>query len=215
MRILALNASPRRDGNSSQLLAAAVDGATAAGADVSSVFLADRVSGMLDDCRACRGSDGRCTIADGYDSLMLDQVVPADGLLIATPLHYYGMSARLKAFFDRVFCYTSASAPDAGKVLSALPGKRIGLLVASEETYPSAPLGLVHQIQEIARYNRQHLVGVIYGHGNSRGDVAQDPRRPLDQAAELGRTLFTAPSTDYRFDTPRPDSVWGTGQGSE
>lgn len=139
---------------------------------------------------------------------MLDQVVPADGLLIATPLHYYGMAARLQAFFDRVFCYTAGEAPEADQVLAALPGKRIGLLIASEETYPSAPLGLVHQIQEIARYNRQHLVGVVYGHGNSRGDVAKDPRRPLDQAAELGRTLFTAPTTDYRFDTPRRSSVW-------
>lgn len=209
MRVLALNASPRRDGNSSHLLGAAVDGATAAGAEVTSVFLADRVSGVLDDCRACRGSDGRCTIPDGYESLMLDHVVPADGLLIATPLHYYGMSARLKAFFDRMFCYTSGAAPEADRVLSALPGKRIGLLVASEETYPSAPLGLVHQVQEIARYNRQHLVGVVYGHGNSRGDVARDPRRPLDQATELGRTLFTAPANDYRFDTPRAHSVWG------
>lgn len=208
MRILALNASPRRDGNSSQLLAAAAAGATAGGADVSSVFLADHLSGLLNDCRTCRGSDGRCTIPDEYGSLVLDQVVPADGLLIATPLHYYGMAARLKAFFDRVFCYTGGAAPEADQVLSALPGKRIGLLIASEETYPSAPLGLVHQVQEIARYHRQHLVGVVYGHGNSRGDVAKDPRRPLDQAAELGRTLFTAPATDYRFDTPRSHSVW-------
>lgn len=208
MRILALNASPRRDGNSSQLLAAAAGGATAGGADVTSIFLADHVTGVLDDCRACRGSDGRCTIPDDYRSLMLNQVVPADGLLIATPLHYYGMTARLKAFFDRVFCYTAGAAPEADQVLSALPGKRIGLLIASEETYPSAPLGLVHQVQEIARYNRQHLVGVVHGHGNSRGDVAKDPRRPLDQATELGRTLFTAPATDYRFDTQRSQSVW-------
>ena len=84
----------------------------------------------------------------------------------------------------------------------------LGLLVVSEETYPSAPLGLVHQVQEIARYNRQHLVGVVHGHGNSRGDVVQDPRRPLEQARELGRSLFTAPASDYRFDTPRGRSVW-------
>jgi multimeric flavodoxin WrbA len=208
MRVLGLNASPRRDGNSSQLLAAAVSGARAAGDDVSSLFLADHLTGLLDDCRSCRGRDGHCTIPDDYGSMLLDHVVPADGLLIATPLHYYGMSARLKAFFDRVFCYTSAGAPGADRVLAALPGKRIGLLVASEETYPSAPVGLVHQVQEIARYNRQHFVGVVYGHGNARGDVAEDPRRPLEQASELGRTLFTAPATDYRFDTPRGRSVW-------
>jgi multimeric flavodoxin WrbA len=208
MRILALNASPRRDGNSSLLLAAAVEGAVAAGHEVTSAFLGDHVTGVLDDCRRCRASDGACTIPDGYGPLLTRQVVPADGLLVATPLHYYGMTARLKAFFDRVFCYTSPAAPESEDVLRALPGKRIGLLVTSEETYPSATLGLVHQIQEIARYQRQHVVGVVQGHGNSRGDVTLDPSRPIDRARDLGRGLFTLPVSDYQFDTPRGRSVW-------
>jgi multimeric flavodoxin WrbA len=210
MRVLALNASPRRDGNSAVLLAAAVEGAASVSHEVTTVFLGDWVEGMLDDCRTCRGTDGHCSIPDGYGALLSDHVLPADGLLIATPLHYYGMTARLKAFFDRVFCYTSAAAPQADDALRALPGKRIGLLVTSEETYPSAPLGLVHQAQEIARYQRQHLVGVVLAHGNSRGEVAADPSQPIDRARQLGAALFTLPVSDYQFDTPRGHSVWAT-----
>lgn len=193
------------------LLAAAVDGAVAAGHEVTTIFLGDWISGMLDDCRTCRGSDGRCGIPDRYGSLLIEHVVPADGMLIATPLHYYGMTARLKAFFDRVFCYTSPAAPQADVVLPALPGKRIGLLVTSEETYPSAPMGLIHQAQEIVRYQRQHLVGVVQAHGNSRGEVALDPDQPVDRARRLGAALFTLPVSDYRFDTPRSHSVWAAG----
>jgi multimeric flavodoxin WrbA len=211
MRVLALNASPRRDGNSAVLLAAAVEGAASASHDVTTVFLGDWVEGMLDDCRTCRGTDGHCSIPDRYGALLAEQVLPTDGLLIATPLHYYGMTARLKAFFDRVFCYTSAPAPQAADALRALPGKRIGLLVTSEETYPSAPLGLVHQVQEIARYQRQHLVGVVQAHGNSRGEVAHDPSRPVEAARQLGAALFTLPVSDYQFDTPRSHTVWASG----
>lgn len=210
MKVIALNASPRRDGNSSMLLQAAAEGATAAGQEVTSLFLGDWITGMLDDCRACRRDDGTCAIPDRYTALLHDHLMPAEGWLIATPLHYYGMPARLKAMFDRVFCHTSASAPGAGPVLDALPGKRIGLLVTAEETFPSAPMGLVHQIQEIARYQRQHLVGVVHAHGNSRGEVARDPSGPLERARFLGRSLFTLPVTDYRFDTPRATQVWGT-----
>jgi len=210
MRVLALNASPRRDGNSAVLLAAAVEGAASVSHEVTTVFLGDWLEGMLDDCRTCRGVDRQCSIPDRYGALLSDHVLPADGLLIATPLHYYGMTARLKAFFDRVFCYTSAAAPQADDALRALPGKRIGLLVTSEETYPSAPLGLVHQAQEIARYQRQHLVGVVQGHGNSRGEVAADPSQPIDRARQLGAALFTLPVSDYQFDTPRGHSVWAT-----
>jgi multimeric flavodoxin WrbA len=210
VRVLALNASPRRDGNSAVLLAAAVEGAVSAGHEATSVFLGDWIDGMLDDCRTCRGIDGHCSIPDRYGALLTEQMLPAEGLLIATPLHYYGMTARLKAFFDRVFCYTSSAAPHADDALRALPGKRIGLLVTSEETYPSAPLGLVHQTQEIARYQRQHLVGVVQAHGNSRGEVARDPDRPVDRARRLGAGLFTLPVSDYQFDTSRSGSVWAS-----
>jgi multimeric flavodoxin WrbA len=210
VRVLALNASPRRDGNSAVLLSAAVEGAVSALHEVTSLFLGDWVNGMLDDCRTCRGSDGLCSIPDRYGPLLMEHVLPADGLLIATPLHYYGMTARLKAFFDRVFCYTSGAAPQSEDALRAIPGKRVGLLVTSEEAYPSAPLGLVHQAQEIVRYQRQHLVGVVQGHGNSRGEVAADPGQPVDRARQLGAGLFTLPVSDYQFDTPRGHSVWAT-----
>lgn len=215
MRVLALNASSRRDGNSAVLLSAAVEGAVAAGHEVTSLFLGDWVDRVLDDCRTCRDSEGRCSIPDRYGSLLMEHVLPADGLLIATPLHYYGMTARLKAFFDRVFCYTSSAAPMADQALRALPGKRIGLLVSSEETYPSASLGLVHQVQEIVRYQRQDLVGVVRGLGNSRGEVARDPGQPVEQARRLGAALFTLPVSDYAFDTPRSGSVWGSSSDRE
>ena len=56
--------------------------------------------------------------------------------------------------------------------------KRIGLLLASEETYPGATLGIIHQIQEFARYTHGEFVGVVRGVGNSRSDIARDPADP-------------------------------------
>ena len=49
-----------------------------------------------------------------------------------------------------------------------MQGKRLGLAVASEETYPGAALGIVHQIQEFARYTHSDFVGFVHGAGNSR-----------------------------------------------
>lgn len=45
-------------------------------------------------------ADGRCRIDDGYERLILEYVVPADALVIATPLYYYGMAGRLKVRGD-------------------------------------------------------------------------------------------------------------------
>jgi multimeric flavodoxin WrbA len=210
VKVLVVNASPRRDGNSWLLAEAAAGGAREAGHHVDLVHLADSVTGLLRDCRLCRRDvDDECDIGDGYADLLLRRVVPADAVLFATPLHYYGMSGLLKTFFDRIFCYTATRAPNAEQVSAALPGKRIGLLVACEESYRGATLGLVAQVQELTRYNGQDLVGVVVGIGNSRREVQSDPARPLEAAAELGRRLFDIRVTDYRHDTDRANRVWG------
>jgi len=208
VRVLAVGASPRRDGNSAALLQAACEGAREVGHVVTSVHLDDFVGGFLRDCRGCRGPNGSCTIPDSYEQLLLEHLLPADGLLLATPLYWYGMSGQLKAMFDRLFCYMSPGYPESEQVLTGLPQKRVGVLVACEESYPGATLGLHAQLHELMRYLKQELVDVVVGVGNSRGDVALDPSGPLGSAQDLGRRLFEARVADYRFDTPRGHSVW-------
>lgn len=85
-------------------------GVLASGHDAEAVHLSDCVQGMLGDCRTCRNAAGACTIDDRYDELILEKVVHADALVIATPLYFYGMSGRLKTFFDR-FSATRPTAP--------------------------------------------------------------------------------------------------------
>ena len=207
--MLAVNASPRRDGNSSLLVQAAVTGAKEAGHDVTVVQLDDFVDGALRDCRTCRRADGCCSISDDYELLLMDHVLPADGILIATPLYWYGMSGLLKNALDRLFCYMSPGYARSETVLAGLPGKRVGVLVACEESYQGATLGLRAQFQELTRYLKQDLVDVVVGVGNSRGDVCLDPAGPLAAAQAMGRRLFEARVADYQFDTPRGHSVWG------
>ena len=118
------------------------------------------------------------------------------------------MSAQTKAFFDRSFSFYSNAYPQAEQVHQRMSGKRIGLAVASEETYPGAALGIVHQIQEFSRYTHSAFVGVVHGAGNQRGEIARDPRNPLQAARELGREFFTRPYSDYQMDSPRSTQVW-------
>jgi multimeric flavodoxin WrbA len=211
MKVLVLKASPRRDGNSALLADAAAAGAQKAGHEVKVRHLDDVVEGMLRDCRSCRRTDGSCGIDDGYERFLLDDLVPADALVLATPLYWYGMNARLKSAVDRLFCFMSDGYPGSATVLAGLPGKRVAVLIACEESYRGATLGLQAQFQELTRYLRQDLVGVVVGIGNSRGDVRLDPGNPLVAADELGRRLFDVRVTDYRFDTPRANAVWSAG----
>jgi len=210
-RVLVLASSPRRNGNSRRLAETAAEGAREAGHAVEVVHLPDVVTSMLRDCRECRGADGECAIDDGYDDLIINKVLPADGLIYATPLWWYGMSAHLKNFIDRTFCYISESYPRAEEVNRRLPNKHAGLLMSAEESNFGARVAVLSEMHELCRYLHHTFVGFVVGIGNRRGDVEQDPLRPLEAARDLGRHLFDIRSTDYKLDTDRPASVWEAG----
>jgi len=205
--LLVLVGSPRRDGNSALLAQAVERGARQAGSVVSVRFLDDFIAGFLRDERSAgAGAGGQPD--DRYGELFLDQFLPAQGVVFCTPVYWYGMSAQTKAFFDRSFTYYAASHPRSRDVLASMAGKRLGLTLASEESYPGVGMGIVHQVQEFARYTHSQFVGLVHGVGNSRGEVARDPRQPLLAAETLGREFFTRSYSDYRLDTPREHHVW-------
>lgn len=202
--LIILVGSPRRDGNSALLARAVERGAREAGTSTALYFLDDYITGFLGDLK----QSGQAP-QDRYGELFLERFLPARAAVFCTPIYWYGMSAQTKAFFDRSFSYYSASYSGHETVLASLAGKRLGLAVASEETYPGAALGIVHQIQEFARYTHGDFVGMVHGAGNGRGEVARDPRNPVQAAETLGREMFTRKYTDYRLDTPRDHKVWG------
>lgn len=208
-RVLVLSSTPRREGNSRRLAEAVVEGATAAGHDAVFVHLSDHLGGFLRDCRSCRGNDGECTIDDGHRRIFLDLYVPADAVVYASPIWWYGMSGQLKSFLDRMFCYVSNSYPDVERIVEALPGKRAAAVLSAEESNFSARLAITTQLGELCRYLHHDLVGIVVGIGNSRSEVAKDPADPLASARILGERLFDIRVTDYQLDTERSARVWG------
>jgi multimeric flavodoxin WrbA len=208
MKALVLCASPRRNGNSAALAVAAAEGLQEDGHDVEILYAADVLSTFLRDCRQCRDEAGNCTISDNFRDVFNNIFLMSDGFIAATPVYWYGMSAQLKGFFDRMFCYVAATNPASTRVKEAMQGRRIGLLVSSEETFPTVSAGIVHQIQEYCRYTRSTFVGAVHGYGNSRGDIARDPSCPLSAARKFGRTFFTAHASDYHIDSERNASMW-------
>lgn len=98
-RILAIYGSPRRKGNTSMLLKRAVEGARDAGAIVDEVVLRDLKMSPCLEIYGCKET-GRCVIKDDFQKLS-DQLVACDGLMLASPIFFYAVSALTKIFVDR------------------------------------------------------------------------------------------------------------------
>ena len=97
--ITAIYGSPRRQGNTSRLLQQAVAGARDMGASVDEIILRDlKISPCLEIYGCTR--DGDCVIKDGFQQVR-DSILNAKGIMLASPIFFYTVSAHTKIFMDR------------------------------------------------------------------------------------------------------------------
>lgn len=99
MKVLAVSASPRIEGNSDLLCEQFLKGAKEAGNETEKINLAKI---RITPCTACYGcrKTGRCVQKDGMDE-MLAELIQSDVILLATPVYFYSMDAQMKIFIDR------------------------------------------------------------------------------------------------------------------
>jgi len=97
--ILAVYGSPRRKGNTATLLKEAVQGAREAGARVEEIVLRDLKMSPCLEIYGCKGT-GRCVIKDDFQRVY-DQMLACRGLLLASPIFFYTVSAHTKILMDR------------------------------------------------------------------------------------------------------------------
>ena len=97
--ILAIYGSPRRKGNTALLLNKAVEGARDAGAQVDEVILRDLKMSPCLEIYGCLKT-GRCAIKDDFQTVY-DQIVGCQGLILASPIFFYTVSAHTKILMDR------------------------------------------------------------------------------------------------------------------
>jgi multimeric flavodoxin WrbA len=98
-KVLAVYGSPRRKGNTAQLMKQAVAGAREAGAQVEEVVLRDLKMSPCLEIYGCK-KEGRCAIKDDFQELY-DKLKSCDGLILASPIFFYTVSAHTKIMMDR------------------------------------------------------------------------------------------------------------------
>ena len=99
-RILILSSSPRKGGNSDTLCDEFLRGAKEAGNDVEKIFLRDKKINYCTGCSTCSLHHKPCPQKDDAAEI-IDKMVAADVIVMATPVYFYTMSAQMKTLIDR------------------------------------------------------------------------------------------------------------------
>lgn len=99
-KVLILSGSPRKSGNSDLLCDEFMRGAVENGNEVEKIRVAEKKIGYCRACYYCRQSNGVCAIKDDMAEV-LQKMIDADVIVLASPIYFYSIDAQLKAFIDR------------------------------------------------------------------------------------------------------------------
>ncbi|MFW6248292.1 MAG: flavodoxin family protein [Bacteroidota bacterium] len=121
MKIVAVMGSPRKDGNTSQLLGSYLEGIkkTYKKAELLIVYPNEEDIKPCMGCNACKGGSPKVCIIDDDMKQYYKSLIQADVIVLATPVYWFNMSSQLKVFIDRMYGLDLKNFP-AGKKLVLL-----------------------------------------------------------------------------------------------
>ncbi|MBI3931625.1 MAG: flavodoxin family protein [Chloroflexi bacterium] len=99
MKVLGIAGSPRRGGNTDRLLAELIRGAASRGAETKTIILNDLNFISCQHCDACL-KKGNCKYQDDMQ-MVYRELEQADRIVLASPIHFMGVTAQMKAMIDR------------------------------------------------------------------------------------------------------------------
>lgn len=175
--VLIISASPRKNGNSDTLCDRFALGAAEKGHHVEKIFIADKNIGYCRGCGVCNSAH-KCIQKDDMAEI-LDKMVNADVIVLATPVYFYSMDGQMKTFIDRtVPRYTEISGKDFYFIMTAADTQKESL-ERTMETFR----GFTEDCLDNARE-----AGIIYGTGAWHiGEIQSEPA--YIQAYEMGRNV--------------------------
>jgi multimeric flavodoxin WrbA len=184
-KILILSGSPKRDGNTAQLVKWFSEGADSAGAEVETVntaFLKYKATG----CTSCR----QCQTIDKYECVIDDEARPVlakmafvDVIVMATPLYFYSASAQLKLVIDRMFSLFKWD-NKANTMSTPLKGKTLVLLASAFEDIGLDTLEKSFLIT--ADYSGMKFESLLVANAGESGEVIK-VKGAREKAIALGR----------------------------
>ena len=175
--VLVISSSPRKGGNSDLLCDQFILGAEEAGNHVDKIFLRDKEINYCRACEICQSNGGYCVQDDDMPEI-LDKMVKADVIVIATPVYFYCMSAQIKTLIDRTYPrYINISNKEIYFILTAAVNikKELERTVEGLRGFTSVLPGASEK-------------GIIYGTGAWKiGDIKKS--RAMEQAYEMGKAV--------------------------
>jgi len=182
-KILVVQGSPRKKGNSIALAEQIAKGAESVGAAAERIYLHDKNISPCQACYACQRPDSSGCAIDDEMQPIYKKLIDADCWIIASPVYWFTMSAQTKLFMDRCFALQAYKK-------DAFAGKQIAIAMSYGDTdaFNSGCVNALRTFQDAFRYVGANMVGMVYGSAEKPGEIKSN-QSLMDQAEALGKKL--------------------------
>jgi len=180
MKILAIQGSPRKNGNTATLLMHYLKGIEKnhRDAEIKLINVAEKNIKSCKGCQGCRDSHRKCVINDDMQDLF-PIILEADLLILATSIYWWSITAQAKQFLDRLYALNFGD---------NFKGKKLVLLMTYVGEEPNSGAEIIkNMFNEICSYLEMEF---IQSYGVCTGDkLVQDNPEVQDDVYSLGIAL--------------------------
>ncbi len=189
MKLLAINGSRRKKGNTSYLIQSILTPADKGGAQTEIIFLGDYDIGACTGCEGC-ASSWECVIKDDFAQIV-KKIDDADGIVLASPAYWYSVTSDMKRFIDR--CYSLIQFPVnrkewIGKYHGV--GKACVSAAVCEQSEASAMGNTLLLLTDFAKDIGFDVIASVEGMGFFEAGSIKADSNLLQKAETVGQNLF-------------------------
>ena len=191
-KILVIQGGGRPKGNTAQLVEAFAKGAGEAGHQVEIVsLLKNEVKGCL-GCNACRYGKP-CVQKDSFN-MLVPKIREADLIVFASPLYFWTVSSRIKAFIERFYCIAEEDTnPPYGRYEKYAVKDCALLMTAADNFFWTFEQAVSYYQFALVNYIGFHDKGMLLagGCGDTNGRPRIDETGHLEKAYQFGKEIYT------------------------
>ena len=182
MKVIGINGSARKDGNTSILIRKVFDELEAEGIETKLVNLGSQsVNGCLACMKCFENKDGHCVQDKDALNEWVDDLAAADGIVLGTPVYFANISGQIKCFLDRAWMVARAN--------DNMFKRKVGAAVVAARR--AGAVTAFHALNAYFGISEMIIVGSTYwnmGYGREKGECLKDGEA-LQNMANLGKNM--------------------------
>ena len=168
MKVVLINSSPRKEGNTYHCLNMVMEELQAAGIECELIWIGmEKLHGCISCYKCYANKDKKCAVTDDKMNEYIEKLFEADGIILGTPTYVANMTANMKALTERAVFVSGAN----GGLLKYKVGAAVVAVRRAGATNVFSSLNFFFLISEMI------VVGSTYwnlGIGLAPGEVKKD-----------------------------------------